>query len=99
VVGAVMSADVAYPGPRWTTAPRAAGAGALAAGEFYQSWLRNEAGTLVPLGPFSSSDERVSPWSGVLPKDFPTITMTIESTDNVQASCGRRVLVGTVEAT
>jgi hypothetical protein len=71
----------------------------LAAGEFYQAWLKNEAGTLVPIGSFSSSDGRVTLWSGVSPKDFPTITVTIESTDNVQASSGRRVLVGTVEAT
>jgi Anti-sigma-K factor rskA len=71
---------------------------ALAAGEYYQAWLRNAAGTLVPIGSFSSSDGRATLWSGVSPKDFPAITVTIEATDNDQSSSGRRVLVGEVRA-
>ena len=68
----------------------------LKAGEFFQAWLKNDAGTLVPIGTFSSSDARVTLWSGVSPSDFPTLTVTIESTDNDQGSSGRRVLVGPV---
>jgi hypothetical protein len=64
--------------------------------EYYQAWLTNEAATLVPIGTFSSSDDTVTLWSGVSPKDFRTITVTIESKDNDQASSGRRVLVGEV---
>ena len=72
----------------------ASGLPALQAGEYYQAWLKNAAGTLVPIGTFSSSDGRVTLWSGVSPSDYPTITVTIESADNNQASSGRRVLVG-----
>jgi hypothetical protein len=72
---------------------------ALRAGEYYQAWLKNAAGALVPIGTFSSSDGRVTLWSGLSPKDFPTITVTIEATDNDQTSSGRRVLVGEARAT
>jgi hypothetical protein len=72
---------------------------ALRSGEYYQAWLKNAAGALVPIGTFSSSDGRVTLWSGLSPKDFPTLTVTIEATDNDQTSSGRRVLVGEVRAT
>jgi anti-sigma-K factor RskA len=68
----------------------------LAAGEYYQAWLKNTTGTLVPIGTFSSSDGRITLWSGVSPTAFPTLTITIERPDNDQKSSGRRVLVGTV---
>jgi hypothetical protein len=68
----------------------------LPEGQYYQAWLKNPAGTLVPIGSFSSSDGRVTLWSGVSPVEFNTITVTIEAPDNVQASSGRRVLVGEV---
>jgi hypothetical protein len=70
----------------------------LRAGEYYQAWLKNAADTLVPIGSFSSSDDTVTLWSGVSPKTFPTISVTIESMDNDQASSSRRVLVGEVRA-
>jgi hypothetical protein len=65
-------------------------------GEFYQAWLKNATGTLVPVGTFSSSDGQVTLWSGVPPEEFTSITVTIERADNDQASSGRRVLAGTV---
>jgi hypothetical protein len=71
----------------------------LPAGQYYQAWLKNPAGTLVPIGSFSSSDGRVTLWSGVSPVEFNTITVTIEAPDNVQASSGQRVLVGEVHKT
>jgi anti-sigma-K factor RskA len=71
---------------------------ALRGGEFYQAWLKNSAGALVPIGTFSSSDGRVTLWSGVSPKDFPTLAVTIEEPDNDQTSSGRRVLTGEVRA-
>jgi anti-sigma-K factor RskA len=70
----------------------------LRGGEFYQAWLKSSAGALVPVGTFSSSDGRVTLWSGVSPKDFPTLTVTIEASDNDQSSSGRRVLTGDVRA-
>jgi hypothetical protein len=69
----------------------------LPAGEYYQAWLKNDANILVPIGTFSSSDARVTLWSGVSPKDYPTLTVTIEQADNNQDSSGRRVLVGAVK--
>jgi hypothetical protein len=70
----------------------------LGDGEFYQAWLKNADGILVPIGTFSSSDDEVTLWSGVSPADFPTMTVTIEAADNQQASSGRRVLEGQVVA-
>ena len=67
----------------------------LPAGEYYQAWLKNAAKVLVPIGTFSSSDARITLWSGVSPKDYPTMTVTIEKADNDQRSSGRRVLTGT----
>ena len=61
--------------------------------------MKNAADTLVPIGTFSSSDGRITLWCGVSPKDFPTLTVTIEATDNEQTSSGRQVLVGEVRAT
>jgi hypothetical protein len=66
--------------------------------EFYEAWMKDAAGTLVPIGTFSSSDDRVTLWSGVSPDDFPTLTITIEPSDNNQASSGQRVLMGDVHA-
>jgi hypothetical protein len=70
----------------------------LEQGEFYEAWLKDAAGTLVPIGTFSSSNGRVTLWSGVSPRDFPTLTITIEPSDNNQASSGQRVLMGDVHA-
>ena len=74
----------------------AAGLPKLPAGEYYQAWLKNAAGTLVPIGTFSSSDGKVTLWSGVSPKEFSTISVTIEAADGDQGSSGRRVLTGDV---
>jgi hypothetical protein len=74
----------------------ASGLPKLAAGRYYQAWLKNRAGTLVPIGTFSSSDGKVTLWSGVSPKDFRAISVTIEATDGNQGSSGRRVLTGVV---
>jgi hypothetical protein len=70
----------------------------LRPGEFYQAWLKNSAGALVPIGSFSSSDARVTLWSGVDPAEYSGISVTIEAADNDQGSSGRRVLVGTLRA-
>jgi hypothetical protein len=70
----------------------------LAHGEFYEAWMKDAEGTLVPIGTFSSSNGRVTLWSGVSPRDFPTLTITIEPSDNNQASSGQRVLMGDVHA-
>ena len=96
--GAQATADITRTDAGFRITLDADGLPALAGGEYYQAWLRNAAGTLVPIGSFSSSDGRATLWSGVSPKDFPTITVTIEAPDNDQGSSGRRVIVGEVHA-
>jgi hypothetical protein len=98
VPGAHASADITHNNAGFRIALHAHGLVKLPAGEYYQAWLKNAAGTLVPIGTFSSSDANITLWSGVSPKDFPTMTVTIEKTDNNQESSGRRVLVGDVRA-
>jgi hypothetical protein len=97
--GAHASADITHNDAGFHISLDAHGLPPLAAGEYYQAWLKNSANGLVPIGTFSSSDARVTLWSGVSPRDFPTITVTIEAADNNQASSGRRVLVGTAQPT
>ena len=92
--GADASVDITRNDAGFRITLDARGLPLLPAGEYYQAWLKNAADTLVPIGSFSSSDGRVTLWSGVSPKEFPTITVTIEAIDNDQASSGRRVLVG-----
>ena len=66
-------------------------------GLYYQAWLRDAAGNLVPIGTFHDGDH-VTLWAGVALADYPTLTITEEQADNDQGSSGRRILVGTVEA-
>ncbi len=68
----------------------------LPAGSYYEAWLKDAHGTLVPIGTFSSSDGRVTLWSGVSPKEFNAMSVTIEAADGNQASSGDRVLSGEV---
>ena len=96
--GAHASADITRNRAGFRVSLDASGLPALQAHEYYQAWLKNATGTLVPIGTFSSSDGHVTLWSGVSPTDFPTLSVTIEATDNDQTSSGRRVLVGTVHA-
>ena len=66
-------------------------------GRFYEAWLRNSAGVLVPIGTFNEG-RKVTLWAGVSPKDFATLTVTREQADGNQGSSGEKVLVGTVKA-
>lgn len=79
----------------WRIELDATGLPRLDSGAFYQAWLRNEDGTLVPIGTFNEGADVVL-WAGVSPVDYPTLTITRESDDNDQGSTGDRVLVGTV---
>ena len=67
-------------------------------GRFYEAWLRNRAGVLVPIGTFNEG-RKVTLWAGVSPKDFPTLSVTRERTDGDQGSSGDKVLVGPVDTT
>jgi anti-sigma-K factor RskA len=62
---------------------------------FYEAWLRNAQGVLVPIGTFNDG-RNVTLWAGVSPKDFSMLTVTREQADGDQASSGEKVLVGTI---
>ena len=82
----------------WRVELDAPGLPRLDGGRFYEAWLRNAAGTLVPIGTFNEGSHVVL-WAGVSPRDFPTLTVTEEEADGNQASSGRRVLSGTLALT
>lgn len=79
----------------WRVELRAKGLPHLDRGRFYEAWLRNAAGVLVPIGTFNDG-RKVTLWAGVSPKDFGTVTVTRERADGNQATSGEKVLVGTV---
>jgi hypothetical protein len=80
----------------WRIELDATGLPRLADGRFYEAWLRNPAGVLVPIGTFNEG-RHVTLWAGVSPKEFTTITVTREQADGDQTSSGKKVLVGTVD--
>jgi anti-sigma-K factor RskA len=79
----------------WRIELDATGLPRLEGTRFYEAWLRNEAGVLVPIGTFNEG-EKVTLWAGVSPKTFTTLTVTRERADDDQTSSGERVLVGPV---
>jgi anti-sigma-K factor RskA len=79
----------------WRIELHANGLPHLAGASFYEAWLRNAAGVLVPVGTFNDGRD-VTLWAGVSPKEFRTLTITRERADGDQASSGQKVLVGTV---
>jgi hypothetical protein len=80
----------------WRIQLSATGLPRLENGRFYQAWLRNSSGVLVPVGTFNDG-RHVTLWAGVSPKDFSTLTVTRERADGDQSSSGQKVLVGTVD--
>ena len=79
----------------WRIELDATGLPRLDNGRFYEAWVRNSAGVLVPLGTFNEG-RKVTLWAGVSPETFTTLSVTREEADSDQASSGRKVLVGTV---
>jgi hypothetical protein len=78
----------------WRLELNAPGLPRLDGGRFYQAWMRNADGVLVPVGTFNEGKDVVL-WSGVSPVDYPMLTVTAEAADGDQASSGVRVLSGT----
>jgi hypothetical protein len=62
-------------------------------GQYYEAWLKNAQGQLVPIGTFNQGDD-VTLWSGVTPADFPTMTVTRQDATGGPASSGQVVLAG-----
>jgi anti-sigma-K factor RskA len=94
--GAAGQATLTKTSSGWRIELKATGLRRLDAGRFYEAWLRNSAGVLVPVGTFNVGP-KVTLWAGVSPKDFPTLSVTREQADGDQASSGEKVLVGTVD--
>jgi hypothetical protein len=80
----------------WRIRLDATGLPRLADGRFYEAWLKNPVGVLVPIGTFNEG-RRVTLWAGVPPTSFTTVTVTRERADGDQSSSGEKVLVGTVK--
>jgi hypothetical protein len=79
----------------WRINLDATGLPRLANGTFYEAWLRNDAGVVVPIGTFNDG-RNVTLWAGVAPTTFKVLTVTRERADGDQSSSGEKVLVGTV---
>ena len=94
--GATGEATLAKTSSGWRIELDAKGLPRLAGGRFYEAWLRNTAGVLVPIGTFNEG-RKVTFWAGVSPKSFATLTVTREQADGDQASSGEKVLTGTVD--
>jgi len=77
----------------WDIRLHATGLPRRADGEFYEAWLKNDAGLLVPIGTFNDGRD-VTLWAGVAPSTFSTLTVTREVADGDQASSGQVVLIG-----
>jgi hypothetical protein len=65
---------------------------------FYQAWLKNAAGILVPVGTFNDARD-VTLWSGVPVTQYRVLTVTIQPANGNPTSSGRRVLIGTIRST
>jgi hypothetical protein len=67
-------------------------------GTYYEAWLKDGTGALVPVGTFNEPDD-VTLWAGVPPTSHPTFTITRQLADGDPASTGEVVLVGTTHLT
>jgi anti-sigma-K factor RskA len=94
--GAGGEASLVKTSSGWRIELEAPGLPRLAGGRFYEAWLENKTGALVPVGTFNVG-RKVTLWAGVSPTSFQTLTVTRERADGDQASSGAKVLTGTVD--
>ena len=94
--GARADATLIKTASGWRIELNATGLPRLAGGRFYEAWLRDGAGVLVPVGTFNQGP-KVTLWAGVSPTSFTTLTVTRERADGDQASSGEKVLTGRVD--
>jgi hypothetical protein len=95
--GANGSATLTKTASGWRIELSATGLPHLANGRYYEAWLKNAAGVLVPVGTFNDA-RQVTLWAGVPPTQYPTLTVTRQQASGNPASSGERVLTGTVAA-
>ena len=91
--GAHGSATLTKMTSGWEIQLSATGLPHLANGRYYQAWLKNAAGILVPVGTFNDA-EHVILWSGAPVTQFRSFSVTEQLANGNPASSGRRVLVG-----
>jgi hypothetical protein len=91
--GASGDASMIKTNSGWEIHLQAVGLPRLENGQFYQAWLRNADGVLVPIGSFNEGTD-VTLWAGVSPATFSTFTITKEAADGKQDSSGQRVMSG-----
>jgi hypothetical protein len=60
---------------------------------YYEAWVKDGAGALVPVGTFNQPDD-VTLWAGVPPTSHPTFTVTRQPANGNPASTGQVVLLG-----
>lgn len=92
--GASGQATLTRTSSGWRIELHSSGLPRLDRGRFYEAWLRNGAGVLVPVGTFNEG-KNVTLWAGVSPESFRTLTVTRELANGDQASSGEKVLIGT----
>jgi hypothetical protein len=96
--GATGSVTMTKTSNGWRIHLDATGLPRLDNGRYYQAWLKNSAGTLVPIGTFNQARD-VTLWSGVAPSDYRTIPVTRQEAGAGPASSGQKVLLGTTHRT
>lgn len=94
--GAQGSARLTKEPSGWRIDLSAKGLPHLANSRYYEAWLRNAAGVLVPVGTFNDA-RQVTLWSGVPVTQFRTLTVTQQRAGQPLSS-GRRVLIGTIRS-
>ena len=95
--GAHGSATLTKMSSGWQVELSATGLPHLTNGRYYQAWLKNSAGVLVPIGTFNDA-VKVTLWSGVPVTQFRTLTVTRQEANGNPASSGQRVLTGTIKS-
>jgi hypothetical protein len=95
--GAHGSATLTKMSSGWQVELTASGLPHLSGGRYYQAWLKNSAGVLVPIGTFNDA-LKVTLWSGVPVTQFRTLTVTRQEANGNPASSGQRVLIGTIKS-
>jgi hypothetical protein len=94
--GAHGNASLTKTASGWRIELRVSGLPHVENGRFYQAWVKNPAGVLVPVGTFNDG-RNVTLWSGVPITKFRTLTVTQQLANGNPASSGRRVLIGTIQ--
>jgi hypothetical protein len=95
--GAHGSATLTKMSSGWQVELSATGLPHLSNGRYYQAWLKNSSGVLVPIGTFNDA-VKVTLWSGVPVTQFRTLTVTRQEANGNPASSGQRVLIGTIKS-